>query len=378
MSIENTPTETEKVREYLAKKREALKAAAYAVKNERFLQRPVKEDTPFDEIEFGEELKEIPEKYKVDVLNFIGYIEEKKTYTFEAKFRNKKTGEEKKSEKLIPYVHRWTAIYRKSILAKFYQLESSLGEDIRGVSMITLTVSQRGKDPEECLTILKKYYNLLFKLLRKLYGTNDYFYTLEPHKTGYPHMHILYLRSFSKSEKEKIRSIWSDFYGVANHDIGVNFSEPRASEDKTFAAGSIARVRGYLMKYVSKGLHSETMKPYELLFNAILKKTKTRLWGSSRHFSQIMRKPDKIGTDEWECIEVIEKDKGEFVRVRWTKEGGLNPETVKTWKWYNTLPTWYLAGSKIEADYKLHGFKLEEFGEFTRVFEPVWMPVSCI
>lgn len=377
MPTENLPTDAEKVREYLAKKREALKAAAYAVKNERFLQRPAKDDSPFDEIEFGEELKEIPEKYKKDVLNFVGYIEDKKNYTFEAKFRNKKTGEEKKSGKQIPYVHRWTSIYRKSILAKFYQLESALGEDIRGVSLITLTVSQRGKDPEECLSVLKKYYNLLFKLLRKLYGTNDYFYTLEPHKTGYPHMHILYLRSFSASEKERIRSIWSDFYGVADHDIGVNFSEPRASQDKTFAAGSIARVRGYLMKYVSKGLHSESMKPYELLFNALLKKTKTRLWGSSRHFSQIMRKPDKFESEEWECVEVIEKNQGEFVRVRWTKEGGLNPETVRTWKLYNTVPTWCMSDRSL-ADYKLRGFKLEEFGEFTRISEPVWVPVGVL
>lgn len=378
MSTESTLTETDKVREYLSKKREQLRAAVYSVKNERFLQRPSKDDTPFDEIEFGEELKEIPGKYKKDVLAYIGYIEEKKDLSFEAKFRNKKTGEEKKSDKPIPYVHRWTAIYRKSILAKFYQLEAGLGDDIHGVSMITLTVSQRGKDPEECLFILKKYYNLLFKLLRKLYGTNDYFYTLEPHKTGYPHMHILYLRSFSSSEKEHIRSLWSDFYGVADHNIGVNFSEPRASDNGTFAAGSIARVRGYLMKYVSKGLHSEAMKPYELLFNALLMKTKTRLWGCSRNFSRIMRKPDKLGSDEWECIEVVEKDRGEFVKVRWSKDGGLNPETVKTWKLRNTLPTWALSIGDTLEDYRLHGFKLEEFGEFTRVFEPVWLPVSCL
>lgn len=376
MSVENSPTAEEKIREYLCKKRESIKAAAYAVKNERFLKKP-DTDSLFDEIEFGEELKEVPDKYKTDVLNFIGYIEEKKNITFEAKFRNKNTGEEKKSEKPIPYVHRWTAVYRKAILAKFYQLENALGDDINGVSLVTLTVSQRGKDPEECLFILKKYYNLLFKLLRKLYGTNDYFYVLEPHKTGYPHMHILYLRSFSFAEKEHIRCIWSDFYGVAKHDIGVNFSEPRASENGAFAAGSIARVRGYLMKYVSKGLHAESMKPSELLFNALLKKTKTRLWGCSRHFSHVMKKPSDLESDEWECVEVIEKEHGEFLKVRWTKESGLNPEIVKTWKWYNTVPTWCIS-DRVLDDYKLHGFKLEAFGDFTRIFEPVWLPAACL
>lgn len=378
MSIENTLTDTDKVREYLAKKRDSLKAAVYAVKNDRFLRKPAKNDSPFYEIEFGEELKEIPAKYRTDVLNFIGYIEEKKNITFEAKFRNKNTGEEKIREKPIPYVHRWTAVYRRAILAKFYQLEYALGDNVDGVSMLTLTVSQRGKDPEECLFILKKYYNLLFKLLRKLYGTNDYFYVLEPHKTGYPHMHVFYLRSFSAAEQAHIRSIWSDFYGVADYDVGVNFSEPRASDNGNFTAGSIARVRGYLMKYISKGLHSESMKPAELLFNALLKKTRSRLWGCSRRFSQIMKKPVADGSGEWECIEVIEKDNGEFLRVRWTKDGGLNPETVKTWKLFNTVPTWCFKGTKSEAEYQLHGFKLEEFGEFTRIFEPVWLPVSCL
>jgi hypothetical protein len=376
MTGESTLTADEKIRKFLSDRRDTLKAAVYAVKNERFLKKP-DVDSPFDEIEFGEELKEIPDKYRTDVLNFIGYVEEKKNLTFEAKFRNKKTGEEKRSEKPIPYVHRWTVVYRRAILAKFYQLEAGLGDDVHGVSMITLTVSQRGKDPEECLFNLKKYYNLLFKLLRKLYGTNDYFYVLEPHKTGYPHMHILYLRSFSSAEKEHIRNIWSNFYGVAAHDIGVNFSEPKASDSGEFAAGSIARVRGYLMKYVSKGLHSESMKPSELLFNALLKKTKTRLWGCSRRFSQIMKKPVDAASNEWECVEVIEKNQGEFVKVRWTKESGLNPETVKTWKWYNTVPTWCLS-DRMRDEYNLHGFKLELFGEFTRIFEPVWIPASCV
>lgn len=374
---EHTLTDTEKIKEYLSKKRESLKAAAYAVKNERFLKKP-DADTPFDEIEFGEELKEIPAKYRADVLNFVGYIEEKKNITFESTYRNKNTGEEKKSEKPIPYVHRWTAVYRRAILAKFYQLEMSLGDDVNGVTLMTLTVSQRGKDPEECLSILKRCYNLLFKLLRKLYGTNDYFYVLEPHKTGYPHMHVFYLRSFSASEKEHIRSIWSDFYGVAKHDIGVNFSEPRASDNGEFTAGSIARVRGYLMKYVSKGLHSESMKPSELLFNALLKKTKTRLWGCSRHFSQIMRKPDDLKSDEWECIEVVEKDKGEFLKVRWTKEGGIDPEIIKTWKFVQNFRTDLIDFVESVTHWKRNGFKFVPTDpEYSDVFEPVWIPRSC-
>jgi hypothetical protein len=58
------------------------------------------------------------------------------------------------------------------------------------------------------------------------------------------------------------------------------------------------------MKYISKGLFSESMSKGELLFNSLLKKNKIRLWNCSRNFSKIMKKPDNPESDDWECLKV--------------------------------------------------------------------------
>jgi hypothetical protein len=65
-------------------------------------------------------------------------------------------------------------------------------------------------------------------------------------------------------------------YQAGREDVGVAFSLPSASKDSDFKAGSIAEVRFYLMKYLSKGVYKK-MEPSEILFNAVLWKTKTRM-----------------------------------------------------------------------------------------------------
>ncbi|HEX2975814.1 MAG TPA: hypothetical protein VHO68_07745, partial [Bacteroidales bacterium] len=85
-----------------------------------------------------------------------------------------------------------------------------------------------------------------------------------------------------------IRKLCERKYQAGREGIGIDFSLPEASEDGTFKAGSIARVRSYLIKYLSKGLYKE-WNPTELLFNAVLWKTKTRMWSCSRNFSKIMK-----------------------------------------------------------------------------------------
>lgn len=249
---------------------------------------------------FGRPLSHIPRQFRRCVGEFTGYLADTSRKSFKITSR---TGTQIKT-KSVDYIHRWTEVYRRSILAKLYQLEAALTpEEKQNVTMITLTTSQRGEDQEECLFKLLKYYNLLFKLLRYHVGTVDYFYMLEPHETGYAHMHIMYMKLLTDSEKEKIVNLWENRYGAGSSQ-GIDFSEPKASEDGSCAAGSVSHVRSYLMKYISKGLRSETMTKGELLFNSLLKKNRIRLWGCSRHFSQLMRKPEIEATDDWECLKV--------------------------------------------------------------------------
>lgn len=308
-SIVNTISisDEDKIRNYLSNLR--LKAYTSNKKNRRTkgLINGVKKEYSL----FGKPLKYIPRQFKKCVANFTGYLADTAKRTFKI---TTKRGTEI-TESSIGYIHRWTAIYRLSILAKMYQLENYLTQDqLKNVTMITLTTSQRGEDQEECLLKLLKYYNRLFKLLRYYIGTIDYFYILEPHETGYAHMHIMYMKLLTDAEKEIISNAWTIKYGVGGIE-GLNFSEPEASKDKRCSSGSITYVRSYLMKYVSKGLFSESMSKGELLFNSLLKKHKIRLWNCSRNFSSIMKRPEKPISEDYECLKVEMYSDDEFVSL---------------------------------------------------------------
>jgi len=277
-----------------------------------------KPEAPFKEIEFGKDLKEIPKYFLPLVLSFVGYLAGTSTCNFRIEGRKLSTGE--LTTKFKPYIHRWTEVYRKSIIAKLYQLEENIGEEQNNVTMITLTVYQRGMDPITCLLNLMRAYRCLMDVMRKKYGKVDYFWMLEPHKTGYAHMHLVYWRVLSESEQDHIRKIWERKYQAGREGIGIGFSLPKASEDGIFEDGSIAKVRSYLLKYLSKGLYKE-WSPAELLFNAVLWKTKTRMWGCSRNFSKIM-KPDIQEREDWECSEVwlCDANENEEPDMLWSKE----------------------------------------------------------
>jgi hypothetical protein len=173
--------------------------------------------------------------------------------------------------------------------------------------MITLTVYQRGMSPFTCLSNLKQAYRCLMDVMRHTYGTVDYFWILEPHKTGYAHMHLIYWRILSEAEQQHIRNLWELKYQAGKEGVGVAFTLPGASEDGTYQGGSIAKVRSYLIKYLSKGLHKK-WEPAELLFNTILWNTKTRMWGCSRNFSKIMKLEIKDKYEHWQCDEVYKLD----------------------------------------------------------------------
>lgn len=262
--------------------------------------------------QFGQELKRIPAQFGEDVRRFVNYLSDTAKIFF--KITNRyvfKDGNEVTEAHKIPYIHRWTDIYRKSILAKLYQLEEALTpEQLSQVTLITLTVSQRHKDQEDCLRSLMKNYTKMMDVLRHKFGAVDYFYILEPHKTGYVHMHLVYMKLLNNNDKRWIVSTWENRYGAGSHK-GFNFSEPKASQDGSCEAGKISHFRSYVMKYLSKGLRSETMSNQELLFNALLKKTGIRLWNCSRNFSRIMKAPinedsEALAAFECLCVELFD------------------------------------------------------------------------
>lgn len=251
----------------------------------------------FDDIAFGRPLKSIPKKFRKLVGSWQGYLSSTAGMSVKITLVNPKTGET--FDKVIPYVHRWTATYRKSILAKLYLLEAYIGVDCKDVEMITLTISQRGIDPKQCLLLLKVYQKRLLDMMRKKFGPVDYFAIKEPHKTGYPHGHIAYFRKLTEAERHYLEFAWSCILEAGSLAHGLNFSEPAAGEH---GDGSISGIRNYFMKYISKGLVSDDMPLNEQLFNALLWETGTRTWTCSRNFSEVMARHEEEKGD-WEFLE---------------------------------------------------------------------------
>lgn len=360
-------------------------------------------------------LMEIPKQYMGDVLNFIGYLSSTASLQFKITFRNLVTGEG--FIKYKPYVHRWTNIYRKSILAKMYQLEAYLGNEVSDLEFISLTAYQKDSNRLQNLHDLCEYRKKLLDLLRWKFGTIDYVWMFEPHESGYPHLHLVYFKKLTDAEKESLKKLWSEKYGMGSYDVGLKFSTPRASDNGFFVEGTIGRIRGYLMKYLAKGLNHDTesfheyvingksvkldMSLHELLFNSLLKKTKTRLWGCSRNFSKIMKRPEpEQSVKDWECIQVgqlyapydesetQEEREAHQVTVLWDKEAGLRPDSIKTWKLIESASS---ISQQLKEKADFNGWKIEyapflcispktglKVGELSNynIFEPVYSSIN--
>jgi hypothetical protein len=234
---------------------------------------------------------------------------------------------EQESTTTIPYIHRWTSQYRRKYLAKLYQLEqwykkqASITGETQPITMLTLTTYQAGEysksmkhgqptSIEESFKLLKNGWKWLSMIIRKeLKYSPNYITILEPHESGYPHMHIPIFCTIPPELQTKIQKLWQHKYKIGSAKHGVNFS---VSEPKT----GIQSIRNYLMKYMAKGFITTKSKfntntpakisPAELTFNALLWKSKTRMFGASRALSHVMKHKK---TDPWTQFRPINEHK---------------------------------------------------------------------
>ncbi|MCK4817966.1 hypothetical protein KA005_19505 [bacterium] len=248
---------------------------------------------------------------------FVDYLTHTQTMKFEA------TGQVLQGDgssagivkKQIPYIHRWTPVYRKSVLAKFYQLEAHLNHHPAPVTMLSLTTYQAGNysiqqkghavDIEESFKIINEGWRKLRDLINKSIRKGvSYVWVLEPHtkhNTGYPHIHVILFTEFTDSEKQRITDLWSEKYkaGSAAHGVDFTFKPPEES---------IKSIRNYLMKYLASTF-CDTGSKYGsprwttgiLLFNALVWHHGYRMWGASRDLSKVMAwaEDEDIEEIEW-------------------------------------------------------------------------------
>lgn len=229
----------------------------------------------------------------------------------------------------IPYVHRWTALYKSSVIARFYQLEQWLKENPCDViTMLTLTTyhgyNKFGEPSEISHATIEDGFNLLkhgadgksgWDTLRKTIRMKGYQYVwvMEPHKTGYPHIHVVIFGKVSEKDQERIKRLWHK-YGCGSYEHGAQFSEKKGSD-------SIKSIRNYLMKYMIKAWRDSTWTTAQLVFNALVWDNHWRLWGASGSISDVMQKgaPTKTGIN-WQKTELI-KNKYDDTVIVWHKDG---------------------------------------------------------
>lgn len=219
--------------------------------------------------------------------------------------------------KAFPYPCRWTEPRRKATLAKLYQLEEWHKASGLPACMMTLTTYHDWQMPhhgykakkvrdgysiEKSFELLTGGWKNLYRVMRYHLGPFDYFWTLEPHKMGYPHRHVLLFCEPSTQVQDKIRDTWTKRYGIASSGYGVDFSFNPIK-------GELKSVRNYLMKYLAKSFDAHDMTPCELAFHALLWKHDYRLIGCSEALSQVMKYQPKTWSNvEWTNTYLVDQD----------------------------------------------------------------------
>lgn len=247
---------------------------------------------------------------------FLEYLSKTAQYRFKVIGRGK-TG---KVTKYLSYIHRWTETYQRSMVAKFCRLDEWIRDNpnvSKVATMLTLTVYQtsesekndgsysrkiKGRDIsyQESLKLLLVSRKKLLNVLRNRYPGINYVWILEPHKTGNAHCHLLILKELSEPEQNSLKELWSRKYQAGSRKHGVKISESKKTDE-------IVSMKNYLMKYMGKqfGIGSDGWSKGDLLFNAMMWYTKTRMWGASKELTAVMRKPEIVSDVEWNSVELL-------------------------------------------------------------------------
>jgi hypothetical protein len=232
--------------------------------------------------------------------------------------------------KEVEYIHRWHPAYQKSVLARFYQLDSWIKDKPSPVSMLTLTTYQNGQYSEsvkghivtipESFDILKTSWGKLRQALHRYIPDLNYLWLMEAHKSGYPHYHVPIFNKIDENKEKSIWDLWTRKYGAAAAQHGVDFSIRNSGE-------SVKSLRNYLMKYMFKSFHNpkskfaidKDMTAGRHVFNALVWKNHWRLFGATKDLADVMRYNKNENLIDWFAVELRTED-GECQTI-WEKEG---------------------------------------------------------
>jgi len=195
----------------------------------------------------------------------------------------------------LEYGNRWGGVRRKILSLKLGRLASWFDmQTDRPVTMVTLTSYQNNLSVPSAWFELNKGKKKLLDLIRKYFGDVDYFWVVEPHKSGYAHYHLAVFADIDNETKDKkgkgiedkLRDLWSNKYKVGSHTFGLDFSKKK--DDK-----KIRDLKNYLQKYLRKGFLLDKWTPGMLKFNTAMWETGFRMYGASKNIREIMKLENK-------------------------------------------------------------------------------------
>ena len=223
-------------------------------------------------------------------------------------------------------VHRWKDGYLRKRLARLYKLRNWFDEQqLQEVTMITLTVPHNedkwgrtvrdGHNVWQAWQNLKRGWTRIYQSRGGPLRDKSFVIFYEPHKSGYPHTHLMMFGTLTEDEITWMKSTWSHLTGADPLD-GVAVRP----------GVGVKHLIAYLVKYMSKTLY-HTIDEWtrgEWLFNAVAHEERYRLFGSSNDLAKIMRLVSDTD-DTIECLDVsleglkprIEGDETNTSRV-WT------------------------------------------------------------
>lgn len=189
-------------------------------------------------------------------------------------------------------LHRWKTEYKKRIYAKLRQLNPWYEQHRSPVTMATFTTRQRNKTIPEQVDLLKCCFNKAKKLLNKYLGKFPYFWIMEPHASGYAHIHMLIFKDVPRVLRRKVASAWSGSYGAGGYKDALKFGMSKTHR-------SLREVGAYVFKYIEKTLEYDLLSNpdsgYFKLSAWVWKMSKhdtgytgVRFWGCSRDLSEVM------------------------------------------------------------------------------------------
>ena len=224
---------------------------------------------------------------------------------------------EEEAYRVMPHIHRWMPQYRRKTYAKFRSAEEWLGRkygDEVPSTFITLTTSHTDENgqlrpPTEVLEELNEGWDKIRKIISKRLSGVDYEYirVLEPHKSGYPHMHIAIFGVASPVLGDEVRERWVSEYaenaGKSGQDVEIQNGRD----------AQLNAVAGYLMKYMSKSLARDDGGDSTAIeampstdgykeFNSLLWLTDTRHFSMSQGITRAISEDEEDEDEESEWV----------------------------------------------------------------------------